>query len=58
MTSALELLLILVLTKRYRPQTIKGDCWCAGDVFSSPVSVGGSIFVGCRDDYLYKLSFV
>ena len=58
MTSALELLLILVLIKRYRPQTIDSDCCCAGDVFSSPVSVHDSIFVGCRDDYLYKLSFV
>ncbi|XP_021735222.1 putative acyl-activating enzyme 19 [Chenopodium quinoa] len=24
-----------------------------GDVFSSPVMVGGRIFVGCRDDYLH-----
>ncbi|DBA85609.1 TPA: hypothetical protein ACH3X1_005188 [Trebouxia sp. C0004] len=29
-----------------------------GDVFSSPVSVAGSIFVGCRDDHLHKLSYI
>ncbi|KAL5549640.1 hypothetical protein UlMin_004871 [Ulmus minor] len=27
-----------------------------GDVFSSPVMVGGRIFVGCRDDYLHCIS--
>ncbi|KAI7752860.1 hypothetical protein M8C21_016534 [Ambrosia artemisiifolia] len=26
-----------------------------GDIFSSPVMIGGRIFVGCRDDYLYCL---
>ncbi len=31
---------------------------CAGDVFSGPVSVAGSIFIGCRDDHLYKLSYI
>ncbi|XP_039684808.1 putative acyl-activating enzyme 19 isoform X4 [Medicago truncatula] len=24
-----------------------------GDIFSSPLMIGGRIFVGCRDDYLY-----
>ena len=24
-----------------------------GDVFSSPVMIGGRIFVGCRDDYVH-----
>lgn len=24
-----------------------------GDIFSSPVMIGGKIFVGCRDDYVY-----
>lgn len=24
-----------------------------GDIFSSPVMVGGRIFVGCRDDYVH-----
>ncbi|OMO91818.1 AMP-dependent synthetase/ligase [Corchorus capsularis] len=27
-----------------------------GDVFSSPVMIGGRIFVGCRDDYLHCIS--
>ncbi|KAB1222503.1 putative acyl-activating enzyme 19 [Morella rubra] len=27
-----------------------------GDVFSSPVMIGGRIFVGCRDDYLHCVS--
>lgn len=26
------------------------------DIFSSPVMIGGRIFVGCRDDYVYCLS--
>ncbi|KAL4561450.1 hypothetical protein LXL04_033616 [Taraxacum kok-saghyz] len=26
-----------------------------GDIFSSPVMIGGRIFVGCRDDYVYCL---
>lgn len=26
-----------------------------GDIFSSPVMIGGRIFVGCRDDYLHCL---
>jgi len=25
----------------------------AGDIFSSPLMIGGLIFVGCRDDYLH-----
>lgn len=24
-----------------------------GDIFSSPIMIGGLIFVGCRDDYLH-----
>lgn len=24
-----------------------------GDIFSSPLMIGGRIFVGCRDDYLH-----
>lgn len=24
-----------------------------GDIFSSPVMIGGRIFVGCRDDHVY-----
>lgn len=24
-----------------------------GEVFSSPVMIGGRIFVGCRDDFVY-----
>lgn len=24
-----------------------------GDIFSSPVMIGGEIFVGCRDDYVH-----
>ena len=24
-----------------------------GDIFSSPVMIGGRIFVGCRDDYVH-----
>ena len=28
-----------------------------GDIFSSPVMIGGKIFVGCRDDYVYCLEF-
>lgn len=27
-----------------------------GDIFSSPVMIGGLIFVGCRDDYLHCVS--
>lgn len=27
-----------------------------GDVFSSPVMIGGKIFVGCRDDYLHCIA--
>ncbi|WCJ27716.1 AMP-dependent synthetase and ligase family protein [Euphorbia peplus] len=27
-----------------------------GDIFSSPVMVGGRIFVGCRDDYVHCIS--
>ena len=27
-----------------------------GDVFSSPVMIGGRIFVGCRDDYVHCLA--
>ncbi|KAI9072791.1 hypothetical protein K1719_045233 [Acacia pycnantha] len=27
-----------------------------GDIFSSPVMIGGRIFVGCRDDYLHCIS--
>ena len=27
-----------------------------GDVFSSPVMIGGRIFVGCRDDYLHCIA--
>ena len=26
-----------------------------GDIFSSPLMIGGRIFVGCRDDYVYCL---
>lgn len=26
-----------------------------GDIFSSPVMIGGRIFVGCRDDYVHCL---
>lgn len=26
-----------------------------GNIFSSPVMIGGRIFVGCRDDYMYCL---
>lgn len=26
-----------------------------GDIFSSPVMIGGTIFVGCRDDYVHCL---
>ena len=26
-----------------------------GDIFSSPMFICGSIFVGCRDDYVYCL---
>lgn len=26
------------------------------DIFSSPVMIGGRIFVGCRDDYVHCLS--
>jgi acyl-CoA synthetase len=26
-----------------------------GEIFSSPVMIGGRIFVGCRDDYLHCL---
>ncbi|KAG6486945.1 hypothetical protein ZIOFF_055526 [Zingiber officinale] len=29
-----------------------------GDIFSSPVMVGGRIFVGCRDDYVHCLTVV
>ncbi|XP_062101155.1 putative acyl-activating enzyme 19 isoform X2 [Humulus lupulus] len=29
-----------------------------GDVFSSPVMVGGRIFVGCRDDYVHCLDVI
>ncbi|XVE62376.1 hypothetical protein DITRI_Ditri06bG0113500 [Diplodiscus trichospermus] len=28
-----------------------------GDVFSSPLMIGGRIFVGCRDDYLHCIAF-
>lgn len=28
----------------------------AGDVFSSPVMIGGRIFVGCRDDYIHCIT--
>lgn len=28
----------------------------AGDVFSSPVMIGGRIFVGCRDDYVHCIA--
>ncbi|KAL7238340.1 hypothetical protein ACSBR2_004443 [Camellia fascicularis] len=28
-----------------------------GDIFSSPVMIGGRIFVGCRDDYVHCLGF-
>jgi acyl-CoA synthetase len=27
-----------------------------GDIFSSPLMIGGRIFVGCRDDYLHCVS--
>lgn len=27
-----------------------------GDIFSSPVMIGGRIFVGCRDDYVHCIS--
>lgn len=27
-----------------------------GDIFSSPVMIGGRIFVGCRDDYVHCVS--
>lgn len=27
-----------------------------GDIFSSPIMLGGVIFVGCRDDYLHCLA--
>lgn len=26
-----------------------------GEIFSSPVMIGGRMFVGCRDDYLHCL---
>lgn len=26
-----------------------------GNIFSSPVMIGGRIFVGCRDDYMHCL---
>lgn len=29
-----------------------------GDIFSSPVMIGGRIFVGCRDDYVHCVSLV
>ncbi|KAJ0964414.1 hypothetical protein J5N97_029536 [Dioscorea zingiberensis] len=29
-----------------------------GDIFSSPVMIGGRIFVGCRDDYVHCLNVV
>lgn len=29
-----------------------------GDIFSSPVMIGGRIFVGCRDDYVHCISVV
>lgn len=29
----------------------------SGEVFSSPVIVGGRLFVGCRDDHVYALDF-
>lgn len=30
-----------------------------GDIFSSPVMIGGHVYVGCRDDYVHclKLNF-
>ena len=28
----------------------------AGDVFSSPVMIGGRIFVGCRDDFVHCIA--
>ncbi|KAJ8771312.1 hypothetical protein K2173_026489 [Erythroxylum novogranatense] len=28
----------------------------AGDIFSSPVMIGGKVFVGCRDDYLHCIA--
>ncbi|XP_047151767.1 putative acyl-activating enzyme 19 [Vigna umbellata] len=28
----------------------------AGDIFSSPIMIGGRIFVGCRDDYLHCIA--
>lgn len=28
----------------------------AGDIFSSPLMIGGRIFVGCRDDYLHCIA--
>ncbi|GAY43190.1 hypothetical protein CUMW_072620 [Citrus unshiu] len=27
-----------------------------GDIFSSPVMIGGRVFVGCRDDYIYCIA--
>jgi acyl-CoA synthetase len=27
-----------------------------GDVFSSPVMIGGRVFVGCRDDYVHCIN--
>ncbi|CAL1361921.1 unnamed protein product [Linum trigynum] len=27
-----------------------------GDIFSSPVMIGGRIFVGCRDDYVHCIA--
>lgn len=27
-----------------------------GDIFSSPVMIGGRIFVGCRDDHVYCIT--
>lgn len=27
-----------------------------GDIFSSPVMVGGRIFIGCRDDYVHCIA--
>lgn len=26
-----------------------------GDIFSSPVMIGGRVYVGCRDDYVHCL---
>ncbi|XP_028791176.1 putative acyl-activating enzyme 19, partial [Neltuma alba] len=42
-----------------QPRTSAEECArlnLEGDIFSSPVMIGGRIFVGCRDDYLHCIS--